>query len=78
MTFREALTNHIDLYAPLSKKLLTAMAPLCESQDDKNLLEESVKRGNTKFEELFHKRAIGLLDIQSIVPSLRLTANFIF
>lgn len=78
ITYREALTKHIDLYAPLTKKLLTAMAPLCESQEDKALLEESVSKGNTKFEDLFHKRAVGLLDIHSIVPSLRLTADFIF
>ena len=35
MTFREALTKHIDLIGPISKKLLTAMIPLCEAQEDR-------------------------------------------
>ena len=37
MTFREALTKHIDLTGAISKKLLTAMIPLCEAQADKSL-----------------------------------------
>ena len=37
ITYREALSRHIDLYSPISKKLLTAMAPLCEAAADKAL-----------------------------------------
>lgn len=78
MTFREALTKHIDLTGAISKKLLTAMIPFCEAQADKSLLEEVVKSGSTQYDELFKNRCLGLLDVQSVVPSLRLTANFIF
>lgn len=53
MTYREALTKHIDLTGAVSKKLLTAMIPFCESQEDKTLLEEVVKKGSTKYDELF-------------------------
>lgn len=35
MTFREALTKHIDLTGPVSKKLLTSMIPFCEAQEDR-------------------------------------------
>lgn len=31
MSFREALTKHIDFTAAISKKMLTAMIPLCEA-----------------------------------------------
>mmetsp|Transcript_25768 Transcript_25768/g.34434 ORF Transcript_25768/g.34434 Transcript_25768/m.34434 type:complete len:244 (+) Transcript_25768:919-1650(+) len=78
MTFRQALTHHIDLTAPMSKKLLTAMIPFCEAQEDKALLEEAVKSKSTKYDEVFHQRALGLIDILTVVPSLRLTADFIF
>ena len=37
MTFREALTKHIDLYGAISKKTLSSMVPLCEAQQDKDL-----------------------------------------
>ena len=37
MSFREALTKHIDLTGAISKKLLTAMIPFCEAQADKSL-----------------------------------------
>ena len=37
-----------------------------------------MKSGSTKYDELFVQRCIGLIDILSVVPSLRLTANFIF
>ena len=41
-------------------------------------LEECVKKGTTKYDELFMKRALGLIDIHSVVPSLRMTPSFIF
>ena len=41
-------------------------------------LESVVKTGSTKFDELFKQRQVGLIDMQTIVPSLRLTADFIF
>ena len=37
ITFREALKKHIDLTSRLDKKLLTAMIPFCEAQEDKTL-----------------------------------------
>lgn len=37
ISFREALTKHIDFTAPISKKMLTAMAPLCEAKEDREL-----------------------------------------
>ena len=43
-----------------------------------NRLEEVVKNGSTLYEELFIKRQVGLIDIQTIVPSLRMKPNFIF
>lgn len=41
-------------------------------------LEEVVQSKSEKYDQLFHQRALGLLDILSVVPSLRLTADFIF
>ena len=35
MTFREALTKHIDLTGPVAKKLLTSMIPFCEAEEDR-------------------------------------------
>ena len=35
MSFREALTKHIDLQGAVSKKVLTAMIQLCEAKEDK-------------------------------------------
>lgn len=78
ISIREALTKHIDLTSQVSKKLLTAMIFHCEAQEDKALLEEVVKNKSTKYDEIFLKRNLGLLDILSVVPSLRLTPNFIF
>ena len=43
-----------------------------------NRLEEVVQSKSEKYDQLFHQRALGLLDILSVVPSLRLTADFIF
>lgn len=37
ITVREALSKFIDLTSPISKKLLTAMIPFCEAQEDKAL-----------------------------------------
>ena len=37
-----------------------------------------MKNGSTLYEELFIKRQVGLIDIQTIVPSLRMKPNFIF
>lgn len=54
------------------------MIHLCEAQEDKALLEEVVKNKSTKYDEIFMQRNLGLLDILSVVPSLRLTPNFIF
>lgn len=78
ISFRDALTKHIDLTSPISKKMLTAMIHLCEAQPDKALLEEVVKNKSTKYDELFKQNNLGLLDILSVVPSLRLTPDFIF
>ena len=54
------------------------MIHLCESQEDKALLEEVVKNKSTKYDEIFKQRNLGLLDIHSVVPSLRMTPDFIF
>lgn len=77
MTFREALTKHIDLICPVSKKLLGTLAPFCEAQEDKTLL-EAASKNKEKYEEIFMQRCLGLIDILSVVPSLRLTPDFIF
>ena len=41
-------------------------------------LEEVTKSGSTLYDDLFRSKGLGLIDILSVVPSLRLTANFIF
>jgi sulfite reductase alpha subunit-like flavoprotein len=41
-------------------------------------LGEIIKSGSTKYEEIFRKPSLGLIDILTVVPSLRLTANFLF
>lgn len=42
-------------------------------------LEEVSKSGpENRYEEIFRAKALGLLDILTVVPSLRLTADFIF
>lgn len=78
ITVREALSKHVDLIGPVSKKNLGQMIHLCEAKEDKTLLEEMTKSGNTKYDEIFKERNLGLIDILTVVPSLRLTANFIF
>ena len=35
ITLREVLTKFIDLYGPVSKKLIKELIPLCEAQVDK-------------------------------------------
>ena len=37
MTIRDALTKHVDLIGPVSKKNLGQMALLCEAAEDKEL-----------------------------------------
>lgn len=79
MSIREALSKHIDLIGPVSKKILGSIVQFCEAAEDKALLEElTSKAGAAKYDEIFKQRNLGLIDILSVVPSLRLTANFIF
>lgn len=37
ISFREALTNFIDLTGAMTKKTLTGLIPLCESAEDKKV-----------------------------------------
>ena len=78
MTFREALTKHIDLTGPVSKKLLTSMIPFCEAQEDRKTLEDVVATKSTLHDEKFKQTRIGLLDILTVAPSLQLSPSFIF
>lgn len=54
------------------------MIHLCEDQKDKNMLEEITKSGSKKYDEIFVQGCLGLIDILTVVPSLRLTADYIF
>jgi len=62
ISVRDALTKHIDLTGQVSKKLLQSMIIYCEAQKDKDLLEDVVKV-KSKYDEIFMKGNLGLIDI---------------
>lgn len=77
ITVGEALTTFIDIQGPISKKLLKDILPHCRSLDDREKIERWTKLGDKTFDADVIKKHIGLRDLMSLLPSLKLKAEFI-
>lgn len=77
MTVKEALTTFIDIQGPISKKLLKEILPFCRALEDREKIEQFVKLGGKIYEEEIHSKNIGVIDLLTILPSLKLKADFI-
>lgn len=78
ITYRDALTKFIDLTGAMTKRTLTSLIPLCESQEDKATLQEATKNGSKTYDEVFIKKQLGLIDMKKLLPSLQLTPDVLF
>ena len=77
MTVKEALTTFIDLQGPISKKLMKEILPYCRSLDDRDKVQTYTKLGDKTFDTDIVKKHLGVIDLQSVLPSLKLPTDFI-
>jgi sulfite reductase alpha subunit-like flavoprotein len=73
----DALTTFIDLQGPISKRLMKEMLPHCRSLEDRDKIERWTKLGDKTFDSDITKKFIGVCDLMAVLPSLKLSAEFI-
>lgn len=77
MTVKKALVTFIDFQGPISKRLLKELHPYCRSLEDREKIEKYTKLGDKTFDAEITKRNIGMTDILSVLPSLKLKTDFV-
>lgn len=73
LSIKDALKHFIDLQGPISKKLLKEMETHCHSVKDREKIESWTKLGSKTFDSDVIKKHIGVLDILTVLPSLKLS-----
>lgn len=74
---KDALTTFIDLQGPVSKKLMKDMLPFCRSLEDREKVAAFTKLGDKSFDTEVVKKNLGVIDLFTVLPSLKLSTEFI-